>query len=64
MQGWGWVGHVEVGWGESCKVGWVIQGWHGSYGVGGVGHTGVGWVIQGWVGWIIHGWGVQGLGRS
>ena len=30
-QGWGGVrvGHVGVGWGGSCKVGWGIQGWGG-----------------------------------
>ena len=33
-QGWGGVGHVEVG--------WVMQG------LGGVGHVGVGWVMQEW----------------
>ena len=43
-QGWGGslrdaVGHVGVGWGRSCRVGWVMQG--------GVGHTGMGWVMQG-----------------
>ena len=35
------MGHVEVGWGGSCRGG------------GGVGHVGVGqvvWVMQGWVG--------------
>ena len=32
-------------------VGWVMQGWGGSY-RGGVDHTGVGWVIQG-VGLVI-----------
>ena len=48
--------------GTPIGVGWVIQGWGGSYrnevgheGVewvmqGRVGHTGVGWVMQGWVG--------------
>ena len=38
--GWGGVGHVEVGWGGSCRdgVGWVMQGWGGSC-RGGVGQT-------------------------
>ena len=35
----GWVGHVGVGWGGSCRsgMGWVMYG--------GVGHAGVGWVM-------------------
>ena len=49
-------------------VGWVMQGWGGSY-RGGVGHKGVRWVMQGWgrsyrggvgdagVGWVMLGWG-------
>ena len=48
----GGVGHTGVG--------WVMQGWGGSY-RGGVDHTGVGWVIQGWgwsqrSGWVMQGW--------
>ena len=44
----GW-GHVGVGWGVSCRVGWV-------------GHVEVGWVMQGWcgVGHEIHRWGGAG----
>ena len=38
-------GH-PMGWGGSCRVAWVMQGWSGSY-RGGLGHAGVGWVIQG-----------------
>ena len=30
-------------------VGWVMQGWDGSY-RGGVGHAGMGWVMSGWDG--------------
>ena len=47
-------------------VGWVMQGWGGSY-RGGVAHAGVGWVMQGWgvvghveVQWVMQfmqGWG-------
>ena len=42
-------------------VGWVMQGWGGSY-RGGVGHTRVEWVMQGrvghtGVGWVIQWWG-------
>ena len=34
MQGWGrscmgGVGHAGVGWGGSCRAGWVMQGWNG-----------------------------------
>ena len=54
--------------GPPLGVGWVMQGWGGSY-RGGVDHTGVGWVIQGWgwsqrggvghagVKWVMQGWG-------
>ena len=38
------MGHAGMGWGGSCRVGWVMQGWGGSY-RGGVGHAGVGWVM-------------------
>ena len=40
----GWVGHVVVGWGGSCR---------GGLGLGGVGHVGEGWVgsCRGGVGW-------------
>ena len=38
------MGHVGVGQAGSCRVGWVMQGWHGSC-RGGVGHVGVGWVM-------------------
>ena len=42
-----------VGWGGSCRVGWVMEGWGGSWGVGG--HRGIGWAMEGWGGsW---GWG-------
>ena len=41
------------GWGESCRGGWVMQGW------GGVGHVGVGGSCRGGVGWVIQGWGVM-----
>ena len=37
------VGVGHVGWGGSCRGGWVMQGWDGSC-RGGVGHAGVGWV--------------------
>ena len=66
MQVWGWVGHAGVGWGVSCRGGWVMQGWGQPCRGGGVGHMGgVGWVTQGWgwvshvgVGWVLQGWGV------
>ena len=44
MQGWGGVGHVGVGWGESCRGGVGHAGVGGSCS-GGVGHAGVGWVM-------------------
>ena len=72
IQGWGgsyrgWVVHVGVGWGGSCKerVGWVCHtgvGWGGSCRGGWCGSCrgGVGWVMQGCgvVGWGV-GWGVS-----
>ena len=59
----GGVGHVGVGGscrgGVLCRVGWVMQGWDGSY-RGGVGWVMVGWggssrggVDHGWVGWVM-----------
>ena len=56
-------------------VGWVMQGWGGSY-RGGVDHTEVGWVIKGWgwsqrggvgharVKWVMQGWGSGGSERQ
>ena len=48
--------HAGVGWGGSCRGGWV--------------KTGVGWVMQGWavvdhagVGWVIQGCGGSYRGR-
>ena len=35
--------------GPPIGMGWVMQGWGGSY-RGGVGHVGVVWVIQWWSG--------------
>ena len=43
------MGHVGVGWGRSCRVGWFMQGWGGSC-RGEVGHVGVGLVMEGWSG--------------
>ena len=40
------MGHVGVGWGGSCRGGWVMWGGVGHAGVG----SGVGWVMQGWGG--------------
>ena len=49
MQECGGVGHVGVGWGGSCRGGWV-----GHVGVAGVGHVEVGWggSCRG-VGWVM-----------
>ena len=56
-------------------VGWVMQGWGGSY-RGGVGHTRVRLVTKGWggscrgevgyagVGWVMQGWGSGGSYRG
>ena len=53
--------------GPPIGIGWVMQGWVGSY-RGWVGHAGKGWFIQGWggswrggvgqaeVGWVMQGW--------
>ena len=46
MQGGGRVGHAEVVWVGHTGVGWVMQGWGGSYS-GGADHAGVQWIIQG-----------------
>ena len=52
----GCVGHVGVGWGESCRAGWVHVGVGcvirvGGSCRGGVGHVGVG--VLGGVGWVM-----------
>ena len=62
--------------GPPIGVGWVTQGWCGSY-RGGVGHTGVGWggsyrgggLCHGGVRWVMDGWGgmgcvIEGWGMS
>ena len=70
-----WNSHrLHVYWkGPPIGVGWVMQGWGGSY-RGWVGHAGKGWFIQGWggswrggvghagVGWVMLGWGGVGMG--
>ena len=40
------MGHVGVGWGESCRG--VVGHAGGRVGHDGVGHVGVVWVMQGW----------------
>ena len=63
--GWGrvgWVCHVGVGWGVSCRGG--VRWGGGEQCRGGVGHVGVRWHLScrgGWVGWIMKstGWGVM-----